>query len=84
MNKLIVVTGGTKGIGRAILAKFAAGGFDILTCSRTKADLDKLVDDFKKSYPKSQCYDFVADMAQKSQLLGYIGVPGKINGFLLP
>jgi short-subunit dehydrogenase len=39
MRKLAVVTGGSKGIGKAILEKFAASGFDVATCSRKEADL---------------------------------------------
>ncbi|QJW92152.1 SDR family oxidoreductase [Spirosoma taeanense] len=35
MNPLIVVTGGTKGIGRAIVDKFVAGGFDAVVCARS-------------------------------------------------
>ena len=35
MNPLIVVTGGTKGIGRAIVDKFVAGGFDAIVCARS-------------------------------------------------
>jgi short-subunit dehydrogenase len=42
MNKLIVVTGGTKGIGRAIIEEFAKHGFDVATCARQQDDLDLL------------------------------------------
>ena len=39
MNKKIVITGATKGIGRAIAEKFAAQGFDIALCARSEKDL---------------------------------------------
>ncbi|GAA3996582.1 SDR family oxidoreductase [Hymenobacter fastidiosus] len=42
MQKYIVVTGGTKGIGRAIITRFAQAGFGIITCARSAADLDQL------------------------------------------
>ncbi len=42
MNKAVVVTGGTKGIGRAIINLFADKGFNIITCARSKADLEGL------------------------------------------
>ena len=48
MNKLIVVTGGTKGIGRAVLEKFASEGFDVVTCARTKKDLEDLKREIEK------------------------------------
>lgn len=35
MNPLIVVTGGSKGIGRAIASRFVAEGFDALVCARS-------------------------------------------------
>ena len=72
MNKLIVVTGGTKGIGRAVLQKFATEGFDVVVNSRTPNDLEKLADDFKKNYPKSNCYFLAADMSDKSQISTFV------------
>src|SRR5689334_21496849 len=42
LNKLIVVTGGTKGIGLAVIEKFASQGFAIATCSRNANDLQQL------------------------------------------
>jgi len=35
MNPLIVVTGGSKGIGRAIANRFVAEGFDAIVCARS-------------------------------------------------
>lgn len=35
MNPLLVVTGGTKGIGRAIVDRFVAGGFGAVVCARS-------------------------------------------------
>lgn len=42
MGKTIVVTGGTKGIGRAIIQKFAENGYNIITCARNENDLGLL------------------------------------------
>ena len=56
MSKLIVVTGGTKGIGRAVIEKFAAQGFDIATCSRNASELEKLKSSLEKIIPASNMY----------------------------
>lgn len=40
MNKKIVITGATKGIGRAIAEKFASEGWDLALCSRNEKDLE--------------------------------------------
>jgi short-subunit dehydrogenase len=67
MHKLIVVTGGTKGIGRAILEKFAANGFDIATCARNQNDLTQLKKDFESKF-KIKVFAHVADMSDKNQI----------------
>ena len=41
MNPLIVVTGGTKGIGRAIADRFIAAGFDAVICARSVKDVQE-------------------------------------------
>ncbi|MFM8833093.1 MAG: SDR family NAD(P)-dependent oxidoreductase, partial [Cytophagales bacterium] len=50
MNKLIVVTGGTKGIGRAILNRFAQAGFDVATCARKQPELADLKQQLESAY----------------------------------
>ncbi len=60
MNKTIVVTGGTKGIGRAIVDKFAKEGFTVLTCARTEED----------NFPENVHF-FKADMSKKVEVLAF-------------
>lgn len=39
MKPLILITGGTKGIGRAIVDRFVAGGFEAVVCARSVGDV---------------------------------------------
>lgn len=50
MKKLIVVTGGTKGIGKAVIKKFAEAGWDVFTCARNEKDLKKLKTEVGEKY----------------------------------
>jgi len=68
MSKLIVVTGATKGIGRAIAERFAEAGFDVAVCARRSEDLEKLKVDFSGKFPAVKVYTMAADMADKKQV----------------
>jgi short-subunit dehydrogenase len=68
MAKSIVVTGGTKGIGRAIIQKFAKEGFDVFTCSRSEDDLQKLKMDFELEFTEQKLFTMKADLSQKDQV----------------
>lgn len=67
MSKLIVVTGATKGIGRAVAEKFAAAGFDCAVCARSAADLDVLKEEFRMKYGVNVHYHR-ADMSLKNDV----------------
>lgn len=71
MNKLVIVTGGTKGIGRAVAEKFARQGFDVVTCSRKVEELDKLKAELQKDYPTIKVFAKPADLSDKSQVKSF-------------
>ncbi|TXH25910.1 MAG: SDR family NAD(P)-dependent oxidoreductase [Cyclobacteriaceae bacterium] len=72
MRKLIVVTGGTKGIGRAIADRFAQADFDVAVCARKADQLEKLKKDFKQKYPLVTVYTQPADMADRKQVETFV------------
>jgi 3-oxoacyl-[acyl-carrier protein] reductase len=49
----IVVTGATKGIGKAIALLFAKHGFNVAACARTQADLDTLKGELIALHPSA-------------------------------
>ncbi|UXX79915.1 SDR family oxidoreductase [Reichenbachiella carrageenanivorans] len=63
MNKTIVVSGGTKGIGRAIIEKFASEGFDVVTCARDQEHLEELAQSIQTSYAETKIYTMKADLS---------------------
>jgi short-subunit dehydrogenase len=76
MNKLLVVTGGTKGIGRAVVEKFMANGFDVATCSRKQNDLHALK---KELSDKGEVYTFQADVTDNVQVKSFVDFVLQLN-----
>lgn len=68
MSKSILVTGGTKGIGRAIIERFAAEGFDIFTCARNSANLASLKVFLKGKHPTITVHAIQADLSKKTDI----------------
>ncbi|MFD2247630.1 SDR family oxidoreductase [Pontibacter ruber] len=72
MQRYILVTGGTKGIGRAIIEQFAKEGFHIITCSRNENDLQKLKLDIEQSYTFSKVFYKEADLSKRESVNEFI------------
>jgi short-subunit dehydrogenase len=68
MNKLLIITGGTKGIGRAIIELFARNSFDIVTCARNEEDLQKLKREIESSHTGSKVFVRRADLSDKQEV----------------
>lgn len=70
--KTIVVTGGTKGIGKSIIELFAAHHFNIITCARKTEDLEHLRDEIQRKFPKISFKYLKADLSLKSDIEKFI------------
>ena len=71
MSKSILVTGGTKGIGKAIILEFAAKGFDIFTCSRNEEELEALKNEIEENFSAVKVYIKKADLSIKEETKGF-------------
>jgi short-subunit dehydrogenase len=71
MNRKAVVTGATKGIGRAIAEALATEGYDLMICSRTADDLEALKTDFSLRFPYIKVVTHVVDMGQKAAVIQF-------------
>lgn len=73
MNKTAVVTGATKGLGRAIAEIFAQNGFDLCVCARTETDLDAMQEEWQTRFPGAVLHVFPADLGKKSEVAEFAG-----------
>ena len=79
MQKYILVTGGTKGIGRAIIEKFATEGFHIITCARGEKDLENLKLDIEQKYTFSKVHYFAADLGVENERNAFLDFVNKLH-----
>ncbi|MBO0356563.1 SDR family oxidoreductase [Hymenobacter sp. BT186] len=63
MEKYVVVTGGTKGIGRAIVLRFLRAGLPVVTCARSATDLAQLQTDSRQEVPGAVLHTLPADLS---------------------
>ena len=75
---LLVITGGTKGIGKASIEKFAAQGFDIATCARNEKDLSKLKADVEREH-SVKVHTMAADLSLKSDCQKFVSFVKDLN-----
>ena len=66
----IVITGGSKGMGKAMGEKFAAAKNNIFICSRNKKELSKTAGEINEKYAGSVEY-FSADLSVKNEVLNF-------------
>lgn len=77
-GKRALVTGGSRGIGRAIAGRLAEEGADIAICARNAAEVEAAVESFKRF--KVRASGAVVDVADAGALRSWIETSGKAMG----
>ena len=67
---MLIITGGTKGIGKGILEFFASKGQNIITCARNESDLLALKEEISKKY-QVKIWVKKIDLSQKKEVLHF-------------
>ncbi len=76
-NKIALVTGAGKGIGKACAIALAQAGAKVIIVSRTKNDLDKVNKIIKKT--KGSCVSFVCDVTNTSKFNSFVNSLSRLD-----
>lgn len=66
-----IITGATKGIGKAIADTLISNGFDLAVCSRTQAELTDLKAHYAADYPHQKVFIQQVDVADKDAVVKF-------------
>lgn len=68
---LAVVSGGTKGIGRAIIERFAQSGFNVAFFARGIGEVERFLSELRNTYPAQKFLGTAADAGMKNDVLNF-------------
>ncbi|MBN8688258.1 MAG: SDR family oxidoreductase [Chitinophagales bacterium] len=67
----VVITGASKGIGKAVAEQFAATGAELFICSRGEASLYKTVEELQGRYPGCIVHARPADLSKEDEAIAF-------------
>ncbi len=68
---IVIITGASKGLGRAIALKYAAAGYPLLVCARGNVALYNLVEEIQTNYPDTTIKAMPVDMSIKEEVIAF-------------
>ncbi len=66
-----VITGASRGFGKAIAEVFAAGGYDLVLSSKDPAKLSKTAEALSRQFPRSSISSHAADVSDKNSVKSF-------------
>ncbi len=72
MNRLAVVSSGTRGIGRAIVLLFLKNGLDVVTGSRKQINIDRLLSEAEAKKLPGKLYTFNGDLSGEEGVRAFV------------
>ena len=78
----VIITGASKGIGKAVAKIFAANGHNIYLCSRGEATLYKTVEELMTKYPAITIKAKPFDLSKKEEAIAFLTAE-KISSWLV-
>jgi len=67
----IIVTGGSRGIGRSVVLQFAKHGFDVAYCSRSEEKLHQLANEIDELGENTEVFFQSCDMGKADQVISF-------------
>src|SRR6476660_4992982 len=61
----IFISGGSKGMGKAVAGRFMRQGWNAAVCARSVADLKKMKTEYARLYPKAELWTLPADVTDR-------------------
>lgn len=70
-GKKVIITGASKGLGKAIAEKFAAAGHHLFLCSRNEKQLQATKEELQATYSNNNIQIMAADISQKENAIAF-------------
>ena len=82
MRSSVMITGATRGVGRALVYAFAKRGFDIAFCSGNEENCLALLEELKKEYPNHRYFAKSCDVSSEAQIKDFVKLAWEALGSL--